>query len=448
MAKRRKKLRNLDSYALGTTNTGMQKHSLPSPQEFIHETQLEKQKAIAEASTDPLVVGLQTTAQLLPLVGGALGGIGGASKAASGAMSTMSGGGGGHTSKTGYTPMDEEGWMQYLNPLDKFENGGTMGDPPIKKEDVKDAKDWMMNYHNSPMFKERFLAQGKTEQDYENAKLMAGENLNETQINYFPGVGPSQYKDFGREIDIYGSQTDPNNPQFGNTSIPAHEFSHSSQAMYPKMISEDIQKYMKDNIRNVETDHDFDPEETRADINATRYLMNKEGINDAGKQKFTKKTLDSLRDNETIKNDGLFNRLQRLYDDKSLIQLMNRVAKADEPMSETQYAAYGGYLKNGGTMGVNAEVEGGEVFETPDGKMGEFQGPSHENGGIPIQAPEGTKIFSKQLKIGGKSMAERKKAREAKLKSLGGKLKKSPTDKILKDSFKKTTKDASVRRRG
>lgn len=69
----------------------------------------------------------------------------------------------------------------------------------------------------------------------------------------------------------------------------------------------------------------------------------------------------------------------------------------------------------GGTTGVKANVEGEEVIETPDGKLAEMKGPSHENGGIDVALPEGTDIYSKRVKIGGKTMAERKKAREKRI---------------------------------
>ena len=92
----------------------------------------------------------------------------------------------------------------------------------------------------------------------------------------------------------------------------------------------------------------------------------------------------------------------------------------------------------GGVGNVPVEVEGKEVGELPNGKMLDFKGPSHENGGIPISLPEGTEIFSKRIKVKGKTMAERKKARVNKEMSLEKLLKKSPKDKILKATLKRT----------
>lgn len=78
-------------------------------------------------------------------------------------------------------------------------------------------------------------------------------------------------------------------------------------------------------------------------------------------------------------------------------------------------------------MGMNnvqndVEVEGGEMFETPQGQVGEFKGPSHEQGGIPLElgqdVEEGTKVYSDRLKIGKKTLAERKATRERQIANL------------------------------
>lgn len=78
-------------------------------------------------------------------------------------------------------------------------------------------------------------------------------------------------------------------------------------------------------------------------------------------------------------------------------------------------------------MGMNnvqgdVEVEGGEMYETPQGQVGEFQGPNHEQGGIPLEVgedvEEGTKVYSDRLKVGNKTLAERKASREKQITNL------------------------------
>lgn len=93
----------------------------------------------------------------------------------------------------------------------------------------------------------------------------------------------------------------------------------------------------------------------------------------------------------------------------------------------------------GGTVINNpkVEVEGQEVAELPNGQVGEFQGPSHEDGGIKMNLPEGTDIYSKRIKVEGKTMAERKLSRERKIESLMKLIEKNPLDKTLKQTLKK-----------
>jgi len=52
----------------------------------------------------------------------------------------------------------------------------------------------------------------------------------------------------------------------------------------------------------------------------------------------------------------------------------------------------------GGTAKAAINAEGGEVLETPQGQITELQGPSHEGGGMDMDVPSGTEIFSKRLK--------------------------------------------------
>ena len=56
----------------------------------------------------------------------------------------------------------------------------------------------------------------------------------------------------------------------------------------------------------------------------------------------------------------------------------------------------------------NAEVEGGETMMAPNGESANFNGPTHENGGIPVNLTPGTMIFSDRLKdpISKKTFAE------------------------------------------
>tara|TARA_R110002020_G_scaffold468090_1_gene692109 strand:+ start:1121 stop:2467 length:1347 start_codon:yes stop_codon:yes gene_type:complete len=107
--------------------------------------------------------------------------------------------------------------------------------------------------------------------------------------------------------------------------------------------------------------------------------------------------------------------------------LKNLIAGTGSPQGEI--AAHGG-MKSG-----KVEVEGKEVIETPDGEVTELKGPSHEEGGIKMNLPDGTRVFSDRLMVKGKTMADRKKARESRAVSLEKKY--SGKDPITKGTLQR-----------
>lgn len=132
---------------------------------------------------------------------------------------------------------------------------------------------------------------------------------------------------------------------------------------------------------------------------------------------------------------------------KVLIQPENQMAYGGmiDPSMYMQQMMYGTYAQGGQVpQNVPVEVEGQEMYEMPNGETGEFQGPSHENGGIPISLPEGTKIYSDRLKINGKTMADRKEKRENNIKKLEKLLTKNPNDRFIKESLKRQQETAQL----
>lgn len=89
----------------------------------------------------------------------------------------------------------------------------------------------------------------------------------------------------------------------------------------------------------------------------------------------------------------------------------------------------------------DVEVEGGEMYETPQGQTGEFKGPSHEQGGIPLEVnkdvPEGTKVYSDRLKVGNKTLAERKATRERQTANLEKIASNNLADQAVKNAAKR-----------
>lgn len=112
----------------------------------------------------------------------------------------------------------------------------------------------------------------------------------------------------------------------------------------------------------------------------------------------------------------------------------------------------------GGKTGLpSIEVEGKEMFETPDGQIGEFKGKSHKQGGIKLKVkgkgeaqdgeiPAGTDIYSndKSIKIDGKTPAERKKIRTLKEKKISELLENGSSDIALKNTRDRIKSNNSV----
>jgi hypothetical protein len=116
-----------------------------------------------------------------------------------------------------------------------------------------------------------------------------------------------------------------------------------------------------------------------------------------------------------------------------------------DPSMYMQQMMYGSYAQGGQVpQNIPVEVEGQEMYEMPNGQMGEFEGPSHENGGIPVALPEGTKVYSDRLKVNGKTMADRKDKREKNIAKLEKLLGKSPHDKFLRQSLERQKETASL----
>lgn len=99
----------------------------------------------------------------------------------------------------------------------------------------------------------------------------------------------------------------------------------------------------------------------------------------------------------------------------------------------------GMYAALGGTVPV--EVEGGESANLPNGSLIEFEGPSHSKGGIDVDLPSGTDIFSDRISIDGMTMGERNAYRSKKLKKLSSLAGDSVADK---NTFERTQQSFAI----
>lgn len=73
--------------------------------------------------------------------------------------------------------------------------------------------------------------------------------------------------------------------------------------------------------------------------------------------------------------------------------------------SNTELYPHGGTITKD-NPNANAELELNEQFQLPDGTVGEVDGPSHNEGGIEVALPEGTRVYSDRLKMGKKTFAQ------------------------------------------
>lgn len=83
----------------------------------------------------------------------------------------------------------------------------------------------------------------------------------------------------------------------------------------------------------ISIDHNKLPGEAKADIDALRYRLKKDGIYDTGTQDFNQDFLNKAK--EKYKNDGILNRNFKRYSDKDLINIMNKVAVNQSQDSNT-----------------------------------------------------------------------------------------------------------------
>lgn len=90
----------------------------------------------------------------------------------------------------------------------------------------------------------------------------------------------------------------------------------------------------------------------------------------------------------------------------------------------------------GGVNGIpNAEVEREEVMRSPDGSTMQVDGPSHEQGGVPVSLEPGTQIYSDRLKMPGTKKTFAK---------LAERFKTGKEEKVLADSKADSTAKATA----
>lgn len=220
-----------------------------------------------------------------------------------------------------------------------------------------------------------------------------------------------------------------------NVQMTPEEYAHSQQQL-DSVFGETYDNYHpieSDTVKTQYTPYDK--------VNPSLRFKGRYTTQDLGNGKMavvgTDKIFDNKNNFEILFNDVLANN----PNSKLLFDLDESFATTRRNFEKNKFAnqtrAFGGNVDD-----VPIEAEGQEIVQEPNGEMYELQGPSHEQGGIDMQVPEGSQIYSKRLQgVDGKTMAERKAFREKRLAKLEALVKRNPNDKILRRTFEKTQKD-------
>lgn len=347
-----------------------------------------------------------------------------------------------------------EGGQQFAFGGDVGEDSGP-GDPDPntpKSRTIYSPKDYAINYSNSSIYKQRLALTGG------GTKPQNAEDLYNTQITYSPNEdthADTKYPGNWSNNIININKNQLNKIGANLDEAKAHEFSHVTRKLSNQEqfniynLSKDpfLTDFKKNNIYNKsnidlltknisktgDDFHDSRPDENKADLDALRYQMYKRGIYDTSKGDLDQVTFDKALADPEIKNSFTTKRLLKSFKPDDIIKMNNTIAQV--PQNDNNMENSIGKFAFGGTTGSQVEVEGNEVAETPNGQMMQFQGPSHEQGGIQTNLPQGTKIFSDRLSVDGKTMQQRKIGRERQMKKLDTMLDGNQTDAINRNTY-------------
>ena len=137
---------------------------------------------------------------------------------------------------------------------------------------------------------------------------------------------------------------------------------------------------------------------------------------------------------ETFDDKPDMAKIQREQDEMNNFNNNNRGWSNTFKTSNSFTFAQGGLVIDGDEMNPTAELELNEQFQLPDGQVGEVDGPSHAEGGIEANLPDGTRIFSDRLKHNGRTFAKVVKPINSKIAKLDKELEANPNDKLKQNS--------------
>ena len=259
----------------------------------------------------------------------------------------------------------------------------------VNKEGVKQYK-WFKNYMRSPKYKERLKKEFPDYTDKQIGQEVKSrlENVMQTRVGFLPrssdistGVGGTQgvynADEYPGAIMLrpeYSASTsdvlfEPGNYLSGYNTIPLHEWSHAADDggnRMPQSTTDLMLSKMKENSLDIPKDVYYytKPTEYLGRMQPLRYLMQQEGLYDAGTQNFTIEDLEKAKQNKTIKNNQHFQDLMKnVKSDEGFIELMNNVASLDN--SKSSGSSSMAYAKQGRSLEKKAQLTNFTNYNTP-----------------------------------------------------------------------------------
>lgn len=319
------------------------------------------------------------------------------------------------------------------------------------------AKQFFANYMSSPLYKARLKNAGPMDAAPDVQALLNTNILNKNGYgseNYGDAVSTliasskDPNKGFGRlmipglkpnvgNINIDRQEISKVKKEFGHTDtlddILAHELSHQSREITGREqlliagmnrskpnqqnLSNFINSKSKDNFGDSlkSTQHDDNPYENKADLDALRYMMSKKGIYDTSKRDMTIDDFNKASQDPEIKSSLMFNRMIQRFKPTDIVTMNNTIASNNSnKATEQSFQA-----KNGGSIisrynphtnnGAFTDYTGSQIYKI-GGKIKAFGGAIDPNTPeqTTSQVPGGslTPMASNSVAVNGNSHAE------------------------------------------
>ena len=247
-----------------------------------------------------------------------------------------------------------------------YQKGGTYYDLPMNNPVIRNnitPRQFSLDYINSLNYKQRLKNSG-----YKNINEEIGirrQNVEDVNINNerpftimsklgFSNRPPAGSHFNGEDINLDFEYDKEKMAELYPKFIPpsknetlAHELTHAqlfdqdNPIVKNRLNSYDLNQLtrrLKDNKSDKNTSHDILPDENKADLDAYRYILKRDGVYDTNTEEFTKEHLKLPTKSFTKQ------RLLKNYKEDDLIWLMNNIAQNEE--NDLIYAQNGGSIQN------------------------------------------------------------------------------------------------------